>query len=183
MSLTKSESPACRCFPFLAIDWRSIMLTQEKLRSLLFYDAATGEFTWISSGQKAGCLAKDGYAVIQIERKQYRAHQLAWLYVHGEFLVRQLDHINHIRNDNRIVNLRKVTLSQNSQNQMLTRKNTSGYRGVCWDKDRNKWRADIGVNRKRKYLGHYETKEAAAKVYAKAAAALHTHNPFAEGTA
>ena len=183
MSLAKSESPACRCFPFLAMDWRGIMLTQKKLRSLLSYDAATGQFVWLTSGKKAGCLAKDGYVVIQIAKRQYRAHQLAWLYVHGEFLVRQLDHINHIRNDNRLVNLRKVTLSQNSQNQMLTRKNTSGYRGVCWDKDRDKWRTDICVNRKRKYLGHYETKEAAAKAYAKAAAALHTHNPFAEGAA
>lgn len=183
MSLTKSESPACRCFLSLAIDWRSIMLTQEKLRVLLSYDATTGDFTWLSSNRKAGCVAKDGYVVIQLERKQYRAHQLAWLYVHGEFLTRQLDHINRVRSDNRLVNLRKVTLSQNSQNQVLTRKNTSGYRGVCWDKSRNMWRADIGVNRKRKYLGHYETKEIAAKVYAKAAAALHTHNPFAEGAA
>jgi hypothetical protein len=159
------------------------MLTQEILRNLVRYEAQTGEFYWLSTGKKAGCLAKDGYVVVQVNKRQYRAHQLAWLYVYGELLIRQLDHINRCRSDNRIENLRKVTLSENSQNQMLTRKNTSGYRGVCWDKDRNLWRADIGVARKRKFLGHYETKEKAAKAYAKAAAALHTHNPFAEGAA
>ena len=183
MSLIKSVSPACRCFPSLATDWRSNMLTQEKVRNLLSYDAVSGEFTWLASGKKAGCKAHDSYVVIQIDKRQYRAHQLAWLHVHGEFLTRQIDHVNRIRDDNRIVNLRKVTLSQNSQNQVLTRKNTSGYRGVCWDKDRNMWRADICIARKRKFLGHYETKEIAAKAYSKAAAALHTHNPFAEGTA
>ena len=155
-------------------------MNQNRVKELLTYCSDTGVFTWCKTNKVAGCLAADGYYVIQIDKKQYRAHQIAWLYVHGEFLVRQIDHINRRRADNRIINLRKVTLSQNSQNQWLTTKNTSGFRGVCFETKRNKWRAEICINRKRMFLGHYDLCDEAAHAYAKAAAKYHSHNPFAE---
>lgn len=155
-------------------------MNQKRIKELLSYCPETGVFIWRATNKVAGCLAKDGYHAIQVDKKQYRAHQLAWLYVHGELLVRQIDHINRCRADNRLINLRKVTPSQNSQNQWLTVKNTSGFRGVCFETKRNKWRAEICVDRKRMFLDHYDSCEDAARIYAKAASKYHSHNPFAE---
>lgn len=79
---------------------------------------------------------------------------------YGEGL--DVDHINHARNDNRLFNLRFVTRSENSKNQSLSSKSTTGVTGVSFLKARKKYIAQIGVNRKLIYLGMFETLEEAA---------------------
>jgi len=99
------------------------MLTQAELHQYLNYDPQTGIFTWkvklsdkINIGQKTGCKNNRGYLLIKINKKLYRAHRLAWLYVYGYFPKFTIDHINRIKTDNRIENLRDVTIQENLKN-------------------------------------------------------------------
>lgn len=99
-----------------------IMLTQDRLKELLHYDEDTGMFTWIVStarcvkvGDIAGSKNGKGYLHIMVDKRIYLAHRLAFLYVHGRF-PEFTDHINWIRDDNRISNLREVTQQENNQN-------------------------------------------------------------------
>lgn len=139
-------------------------ITQSELKEALNYDPETGVFTWninIGTRAKAGNTPsniRDGYSRIKVNGKQYQAHRLAWLYVHGEW-PRQIDHINHIRSDNRLINLREVSVSDNTRNQTLSKKNTSGVCGVHWCKRQNKWRSQINANGKRMTIGYFDKKE------------------------
>ena len=72
-----------------------------------------------------------------------------------------IDHINNIRDDNRIENLRWVSINENNQNKSMSINNTSGFKGVTFDKVKNKWRAEIGHNGKMINIGRYDTKEEA----------------------
>ena len=155
-------------------------LTQERLQELLSYDPETGIFTNLKSrgrvkiGAVAGSKNPNGYIYIAIDSKKYRAHRLAWLYVHGNFPANQIDHINEVKDDNRIVNLRLATNLENHQNQSSPRtNNTSGYLGVIWDKFSGKWRARIKVNGKQKHLGCFDTGEEASEAYVTAKRELH----------
>lgn len=130
-------------------------ITQERLKKLLDYDPLTGVFTWkvsksksIRIGRIAGFINFFGYRMISIDNKQYREHRLAWLYIYGEFPQHGTDHVNHVRNDNRISNLRDVKQSENVRNAEMRKDNTSGITGVSWDKRDNKWHAQIKVDRR-----------------------------------
>jgi len=134
------------------------MLTQKKLKKLLHYNQDTGEFTWRvnrggnRSGTVAGSMNGSGYILIQIDGKSYKAHRLAWLYEHGAWPPADMDHINHIRTDNRLDNLRPVTRSENMRNASKYSHNSSGVTGVHWHKDCKKWRAFISVDGKQLHL-------------------------------
>jgi hypothetical protein len=133
----------------------------------LSYDSRTGIFKWksraaphVPKGSKAGSLDKSsGYVRIIISGRKYRAHRLAWLIVYGSFPPEQIDHINGIKHDNRIINLRAVTNAENSRNKSLCISNKSGHTGICYNKKTNKWKAAIGSNYKNVYLGSFENKE------------------------
>jgi len=147
------------------------ILTQPYLKKILDYAPDTGVFVWkiaksknIRVGAVAGCINSLGYRVIKIDRRTYLAHRLAWLYVYGEFPDNQIDHINQAKDDNRILNLRDVTVSENGKNAKMSKNNTSGINGVCWYKRRKKWRVRINVNGKLKHLGYYEDLKLAALV-------------------
>ena len=152
------------------------MLTQERLKELLSYDPETGVFirlvalcNRIKVGDVAGNLDQYGYRCIMVDRKSYMAHRLAWLYVFGVWPVDQIDHINCIKDDNRIINLREATQSQNMQNQRKPQKNgTSGFLGVTFFKRRGKWAAYIQVKNKKNNLGYFPTPELAHKAYIEA---------------
>ena len=132
----------------------------------LSYDTRTGLFKWkfrtanrIQAGDVAGWSTEDGYVRIRILGRNYRAHRLAWLIVYGSFPPDQIDHINGVKHDNRISNLRAVTGLENCRNKPLSSSNTSGYMGVSYNKRMRKWVAKIGVSRKLIYLGCFENKE------------------------
>lgn len=161
-------------------------LTAERLRELFSYDPETGIFVCRVSRRRAraGDVAghiSHGYVAIPIERRIYLAHRLAWLYVHGVWPSGEIDHINRIRSDNRMCNLRDATRAENAQNKPVQRNNKSGYRGVSQYKKTSFWQARIKTNGRQIYLGHFATPEAASAAYASAAAVMHTHNPLAKG--
>jgi len=141
------------------------MLTQNRLKELLHYEQDTGLFirkTTINrhkAGSISGARQNKGYIQMMIDGKNYLAHRLAWFYVYGEWPKNQIDHINRIKTDNRICNLRDVNNSTNQHNNSTRRHNTSGTTGVMNLKSRNCWGAQIYVNNKRIYLGVYKTKE------------------------
>ncbi len=161
-------------------------MNQRELKQYLDYNPTTGVFVWVKArngrvkaGQQAGSVGPRGYRTITLDRKVYREHRLAWLYVHGVWPT-VLDHINRNPVDNRIENLREVTHSQNQQNRAQDPRNKSGARGVIWAKHAKKWRAQIRVDRKSIYLGYFDTVEDAACAYIAAAKKYHTHNPAVE---
>lgn len=145
------------------------MIDQEYLKSILNYDPENGLFRWkkqrsgIRIGDVAGCIQKYGYRRIKIDGKLYLASRLAWLYYHGEFPQHEVDHINHIRDDNRILNLREVTHQENNKNKSMQCDNTSGTTGVYWNKRDKKWVAHIQIDGKSIYLGRFSSKSDAVE--------------------
>lgn len=138
-------------------------ITPERLRQVLNYNPETGVFTWkIKLCQKtvvgavAGTLHPFGYVYIKVEKKKYRAHRLAWLYMYGQMPPEQVDHINRVRNDNSILNLRLASQRQNMQNAGEFKHNTSGAKGVGWYKRVGLWRASISCNKKHIHIGYYK---------------------------
>jgi hypothetical protein len=159
-------------------------LTAERLRELLSYDPETGVFTWrvtrgggAQVGSVAGAIDRHGYRHIKLDYRLYRAHRLAWLYVYGAFPSKELDHINRLRDCNAISNLREATRSENGQNKVLQANNTSGFKGVSWDKRARKWAAQIALNGKNKFLGRFSTPHEAHLTYLAAAAEMHACHP------
>jgi hypothetical protein len=151
-------------------------MTQKRLKELLVYDQNTGVFTnkvsrgpTAMAGAIAGWLTKRGYRKIYLDGKTYRAHQLVFLYILG-YLPKEVDHVNHIKDDNRFNNVREVTHQINMYNRPKENDKTkSKFTGVSFAK-RNKslpWRAKICVNKKSVHLGYYATPEEASEVYQK----------------
>lgn len=110
-----------------------------------------------------------GYIVIQMtisDKKYYLyGHHFAWWSVYNE-CVEELDHINGVRNDNRIKNLRSVTRQQNQWNRLTAK-------GCYWDNAKNKYRAEMRINNKKKYLGLFDTEEEARQAYLNAKQIYH----------
>jgi hypothetical protein len=163
------------------------MITQDKVQSLFNYDSETGIFTRkvkttakTKIGDVVGYDNKNGYKKISIDNKLYFSHRLAWLYVYGVWPEKGLDHINRNRSDNRLCNLRLANQSENTQNTAIRKNNTSGYKGVTFCKNTNKWISQIMINYKHIYIGKYETPEIAYEQYINMAKKLHTHNSVAQ---
>lgn len=156
-------------------------MDQETLRKILRYDSNTGYFYWIESrhlieeGQRAEIDRGDGYLSIYYEGRYHRAHRLAWIYIHGEISARVLiDHINCIRSDNRIENLRLCSRKENPQNARAPRShNKTGFLGVSLDKSSGKYVASIHANGKKRTIGRYATPEEASAAYLAAKRELH----------
>lgn len=161
-------------------------LTQSLLQEALRYDPCTGHFTWIKGrtgtapGRRAGWVADSGHICIGIDRRTYKAHRLAWLYMTGAWPVHEIDHKNNVPADNRFANLREATDQQNSHNRRTRCDNVSGLKGVCFRKDKKERPYQalicIGLGKKRS-LGFYRTPQEAHAAYA-AAARTH-HGEFA----
>lgn len=149
------------------------ILTQSSLKELLNYDSATGQFTRLKStahnavaGTIAGSYHKHiGYIIVSIKKKPYLAHRLAWFYTYGTWPEKNIDHVNGVRTDNRIDNLRVACQSQNMMNRPAQANNTSGFKGVSWNKFAGKWHAACAVKGKHYHLGYFTEKEAASDAY------------------
>lgn len=153
------------------------MLTAARLRSLLHYDPATGAFTWavsrgsMKAGKVAGSPHKDGYIQIKVDRVLYKAHRLAWLYVHGKWPKGRMDHADNIHDNNRIANLRLATHSQNMANRKLNANNTVGFKGVSRSGDG--FIVSVSHQGRRYHLGLFPSPESAHAAYVAKAAELH----------
>lgn len=153
------------------------MLTQERLKQVLHYNPTTGIFHRYSDMQPLSLRTNAaGYLRVTLEGKAYYQHSLAWLYVYGSLPKGVIDHINHDAADNRIINLREVTQSENMQNQIkaMEKKNSCGALGVCYRKDRKVFQANIKVADKNIFLGSFKTIEEASNSYLTAKRKFHT---------
>lgn len=147
----------------------------------LSYDPINGTFTWKLrdttnadwriktwnsryAGKQCINLDKQGYAFIRCNGKVIKAHRLVFLIENG-FLPAEVDHINGNKSDNRISNLRPATDTQNRWNSGKRYNNKSGWKGVCWNKDRGKWQAQISIDKKRTTIGYFDDVKDAAEEF------------------
>lgn len=157
-------------------------LSHADVASILDYDPDTGEFTWKNrvgntrrwNGRKAGYVEAQGYICIKLFSRIYKIHRVAWLLTYGEWPEHEIDHINGLRSDNRIANLRDVTVQTNLRNATMSRKNTTGATGVY--RYGNTWRASIFINGRLKHLGSFTSLEEARR-HRKAADAQFGYHP------
>jgi len=169
----------------------------EFLQTCLRYERDTGDFYWLRRPEdhfataraanswngkyaetKAGSLGRNGRININLSYRLLKAHRLAWFFETEQWPEQQIDHINGDPSDNRIANLREASNAQNSYNRGANKNNTSGHKGAYWDKPRGKWRAQMMLDKKTVFLGHYDNVEDAAKAYKRAA--QEAHGPFAK---
>lgn len=143
-------------------------LTVDRLKEVLSYDPETGEFRWLVAGPKhaigdrAGGSMKGRYPKVHIDGTSYRAHRLAWFYVHGAWPL-EVDHINLEKSDNRMANLRDSDRSKNMANTPLRSTNSSGFKGVV--RVNRRWRAQGMWLGKFLHFGYWDTPEEAAAAY------------------
>ncbi len=116
-------------------------LTQEYLHEIFNYK--DGELFWRKNGKKAGTLdSPNNRYQVQINRKFYKLHRIIFIMFYG-YMPKEIDHIDGNPSNNKINNLRQATSSQNNYNQKIPKTNTSGIKGVSWDKNRNKWHVQV----------------------------------------
>jgi len=152
------------------------------LRKRLRYEPETGKLFWLDyegmpnnwrarwAGKEAFTATADGYRQGKIGRVWFLAHRVAYAIHHEEWPNGPIDHINGVRNDNRINNIRIVSQRENNRNAAMQINNTSGVNGVHWNKASGKWQASIMADNRRKHLGLFDTLEEAAAARKEAAA-------------
>ena len=164
-------------------------ITADRLRQLLDYDSAIGIFRWRLragndrltnswnaryAGARAGSVDRQkGYVFINLNTVHVNAARLAWLYTYGRLPVETIDHINGIRADNRLANLREATVAQNSYNRRGFGR--SGLKGAYRYPEHGafRWKSCIRAAGKTYQLGTFETAEEAHSAYRAAAVRLH----------
>lgn len=159
-------------------------ITAARLRELLHYNPATGEFTWLvtigmnaQAGDIAGSTDDMRYRRIGIEGRRYRAHRLAWLYMTGKWPASQIDHEDTNKGNNRWKNLREATGTTNGQNRRSSHgDNSTGLLGVTFCTKRQLFVARIWDGKRNRYLGQYAIAEDAHAAYVKAKRSIHPGN-------
>jgi hypothetical protein len=135
-------------------------ITQERVKQLFDYHPSGNLIRKVRmavrapAGSMPTCIESTGYLVTMVEGKTFKVHRLIFLWHHG-YMPEQVDHINGVRSDSRIENLRAATFGQNQQNKRLQKNNTSGFKGVYWREENKKWYVTIASNKKQIYLGRY----------------------------
>jgi HNH endonuclease len=160
------------------------LVTQERLKELFYYHPDSGDFVRLvmtssnaRAGYQVGCPDKDGYLVFRVDGVLYKAHRLAWLYMHGVWPPHGIDHEDKITNHNWISNLRVANQSQNLCNTGLRKDNSSGHKDIKWRPSRGKFTVEIQYNKKSKYVGIYSRLEDA--IIARDATIAEMHGAFA----
>ncbi|RJK66700.1 hypothetical protein CMV60_10425 [Serratia marcescens] len=145
----------------------------ELAKSTISYDCNTGCFTWLVSkggakkGSQAGCIDNEGYIRVTLNGNYAKGHVLAWFLHYGILPDGIIDHINTIKGDNRISNLRIASASDNQRNKGLQRNNTSGAKGVWWNKRERKFVAQGYIKGVRKHIGSFRSLDEAKDAYCK----------------
>jgi hypothetical protein len=157
-------------------------MTAGEVHMALAYDPDTGSLVWKRrancspqwngrfAGKEAGYILRHGYRLIEINNQPFLAHRLVWLIFYGEWPSYEIDHMNGIRADNRIANLREATREENGRNQKKHKDGRSRFKGVSWAKWAGRWEANIRLCGKKKRLGYFVSEEDAADAYNAAAA-------------
>lgn len=168
-------------------------LRYEEVARLFTYDRETGVLYWRNKNRTttwhkyvAGTYggAKDGYRRVRVDGKICQEHRVIMMLCFGHIPENaEIDHINHVRDDNRLVNLRFATQGENLKNQSVSSKSTTGVTGVYFSKSRNKFIAQIKMDRQVHYLGCYNTLEEAAAARAEANLKFNFHNNHGKGRA
>lgn len=151
-------------------------LTAEYVRSILDYEPETGVLRWrvtlsrrVVAGKIAGWKRPDGRICLGIGDHDYRAHRLIWLMQTGHWPPQEIDHIDLDPSNNRWLNLRLATPSQNQANRPLRRNSRSGYTGVCFDNKKKEWIAYIN----KRHIGRFKCFDDAVACRAEAEKAIH----------
>lgn len=146
--------------------------TVSRLKEVLHYDPETGHFAWkimlskrMKIGSRAGTVSDRGYLKIAIDGVLYRAHRLAWLYTYGAWPSKEIDHINRIRLDNRIENLRDVPSEINQRNRTISMKNNRNRMTGVTATSNGRFQANIKISGKRICLGTFDAEEKAHQAY------------------
>jgi len=124
------------------------------------------------AGDKAGCVNGRGYLVVGIDYRKYLVHRIVWA-MHGNEPVPVIDHINCDKQDNRIENLRAATQAENMCNSRMTRRNTSGVKGVCWSKSSKKWIGSVWFKKKIHHTPGFDCIDECAKAVMELRCQLH----------
>src|SRR5262245_19767608 len=134
-------------------------LTPKFIREIFHYDPTTGLLTWKKQlsfrapvGKTAGAVGDKARIKIGIRGKDYFAHRIAWVWMTGKWPKYEIDHADENQSNNRWNNLREATPSQNHRNRGKQRNNTTGYKGVCFDKRAKRFVAGIKLNGRRHNL-------------------------------
>ena len=146
-------------------------MNAELARKLWRYDLRTGHLWWrekpannVDMSKPAGS-GENFYRRIKHQEKHYYAHRLVWLIVTGTWPQHEIDHINGNGLDNRWKNLRPANHKENMRNRRKQKNNSTGFKGVHWNKAAKKYRAEISNNGKLVHLGLFLTAEEAAAAY------------------
>ena len=136
-------------------------LTADQLRAMFIYGESDGSLARASGaacGNRVGSLRRDGYLTVRAGRKALYVHRVVWVIHRGEIPSGMtIDHINGLRTDNRIENLRVVSITDNNRNAKLQHLNRSGLHGVYLLKKSSTYRATIGVGGNSLYLGQFKS--------------------------
>ena len=146
------------------------MFSQAELQQLFEY--RKGKLYWkqttsprVKIGDEVGTYVK-GHLQASVKGKKYYVHRLIWAMHYGGNIPKFIDHINGVRDDNRIENLRLANHSENQRNQKLERKSSSGIKGLVWNKRYKVWKAHATIDGKRRVIGSFKNKEDAVKAVA-----------------
>lgn len=149
------------------------MLTHQEITQLLSYNEVTGDLRWkidrtggVKAGDMAGYVNNSGYRMVKIQGELFSAHRIAWFIKHG-FWPGELDHKDRNKLNNSLSNLRLCSKSENQINRGRPKNNSSGAKGVVWNKRARKWQAQAGLNGKRYYLGLFIEQREAQEAYNK----------------
>jgi hypothetical protein len=138
-------------------------VTYDLLRQKYTYDPETGHWYYRERADFHDCYK--GYRVLLMyvdgKRCQVKAHRAAFLYMNGKWPELDVDHRDLDKSNNAWTNLRQATHAENLSNMAMSQRNRSGYRGVAYRKDMNKYAAYVTWNKKRIHLGMYNTPEEA----------------------
>lgn len=158
----------------------------KEARRLYRYDTESGKLIWLVKtgdkvivGRTAGATDPRGCVSVRILGHLFKAHRVIWAMQYGRWPISEIDHINGDCGDNHLENLREANRSEQMRNTKRPSHNTSGFKGVSWEKRRRKWRAYIKTNGKVIHLGLFEDPEKAHAVYK--ITAKHLFGDFASG--
>lgn len=147
-------------------------LTVEEVREMFSYDPADGVLRWrldrspkARAGAPVGCIHRSGYLVTLIRRKNYQVHRLIWAFVYGCWPPEHVDHVNGVRSDNRLQNIRACSPSENGRNKGRQVNNTTGFKGVSFCSREGRYQTTCRVNGRKKWIGYFDTPEEASIAY------------------